>query len=448
MKLTTLASLLSLASAKVLQLDFNRTVASGGHRKVTLPEGKATNLTIPMEHDLALYTAKIQVGTPPQEFLVQIDTGSSDLWIFDSNDDCDGGCSQFGLFETNASTTYKNLLPGNFSISYGDHSYANGDWVADTVVVQGVEIPHQQFGLAKASNATPAILGIGLPGLEAADKEYINTPKSLYLNGDIGSYTYSLYLNDLQATQGSLLFGGIDKSKFSGPLQTLPMVSNHAFWVTLSQLDIKSETKNKTVNALDVPGRVLLDSGTTLTYLPTVVFETICKEWALDMDEKYGAIIPEYRLQQLQDEFLEYNLQGIVIKVSIKQLFRPTYTGDPLNTIARYPNGQQAYSLLITPNGNETDELILGDSFLRSAYVVYDLPNLQISLAQASYSGDARQIEPINPGLNEVPGATKVMDWGAVYSNVPISTTVDYEPTTFTLHPRPFNSTLNDTSSE
>ncbi|AOW06956.1 YALI0F10549p [Yarrowia lipolytica CLIB122] len=443
--LTTL--LAAVSAGKVIQLDFVRTTSSSPIRqkKITLPKGLKVDLAIPVENDLVLYSAKVQVGSPEQEFVVQVDTGSSDLWLYDSSDLCiGGGCKQYGLFNTNASSTFKDILPGKFGISYGDGSYAKGDWAEDTVTIQGVKIPKQQFGLAKNTTATPAILGIGLTGLEAAEKEYNNVPKSLYLNGDIGSYTYSLYLDDLEATQGSILFGGIDKSHFSGPLKTVPLISSYAFWVTLSRLDIKSETRNKTVNALDVPGQVLLDSGTTLTYLPTISYETILQDWGIDIDPDYGAIVPEYKLQKLQDEYLEYNLQGAKIKVSAAQLFAPAYTGDDLNTVAIYPNGQKAYGFLVAPNGNSTEGLILGDSFLRSAYVVYDLPNLQISLAQADYSGGAPQIEPIDPGLNAVPGATPVRDWGAVYSNVPISTSVNYTPTTYTLSPRPYNGSSTD----
>ncbi|KAG5362181.1 putative aspartic-type endopeptidase opsB [Yarrowia sp. C11] len=411
-----------------------------------LPHGAKVDLTIPLENDLVFYSAKIQVGTPAQEFLVLVDTGSSDLWIYDTADVCNGvtgpksDCVQYGLFNTSASSTYHELIPNNFSIGYGDGTYAKGDWGEDTVYIEGVPIPKQQFGLAKNTTSTPAILGIGLTPLEAADKEYINIPKSLFLNGDIGSYTYSLYLDDLEATQGSLLFGGIDKSHFSGPLKTVPLISYYAFWCTLSSLDIKSEkskSKKNTVNALNVPGAVLLDSGTTLTYLPEITLTTIMKTWNVDNDPDYGPVIPEYRLKELQDEYLEYNLQGAKIKVSASSLFMPAYTGDDLNTIAVYPNGQKAYNLLLTSSGNDTDGLILGDSFLRSAYVVYDLPNLQISIAQADYSGGPPQIEAIDPGLNAVPGATPVRAWADTYHKVPIPTTVSYTPTTFTLSPRP-----------
>lgn len=46
-----------------------------------------------------------------------------------------------------------------------------------------------------------------------------------------------------------------------------------------------------------------------------------------------------------------------------------------------------------------------GDTFLRSAYVVYDLQNEQISLAQAAY-GTGSNIVEIGQGKNAVPDST------------------------------------------
>lgn len=44
----------------------------------------ATAIACPQQGG-ALYTARIEVGTPPQKLQLDFDTGSSDLWVF-SND--------------------------------------------------------------------------------------------------------------------------------------------------------------------------------------------------------------------------------------------------------------------------------------------------------------------------------------------------------------------------
>jgi hypothetical protein len=49
---------------------------------------------------------------------------------------------------------------------------------------------------------------------------------------------------------------------------------------------------------------------------------------------------------------------------------------------------------------------VLGDTFLRSAYVVYDLQNNQISLAQTDFNATGSNVVEITAG--GVPGATMV----------------------------------------
>ena len=51
---------------------------------------------------------------------------------------------------------------------------------------------------------------------------------------------------------------------------------------------------------------------------------------------------------------------------------------------------------------------MLGDTFLRSAYVVYDLDNNEISLAQTDFNSASDNIVEITNGTNGVPGATSV----------------------------------------
>lgn len=48
----------------------------------------------------------------------------------------------------------------------------------------------------------------------------------------------------------------------------------------------------------------------------------------------------------------------------------------------------------------------MGDPFLRGAYVVYDLDNNEISLANTNYDGGDDDIHEIGTGTTAVPGAT------------------------------------------
>ncbi|UZP41314.1 hypothetical protein NXS19_009130 [Fusarium pseudograminearum] len=69
-----------------------------------------------------------------------------------------------------------------------------------------------------------------------------------------------------------------------------------------------------------------------------------------------------------------------------------------------FTNGQAACSFGIAPSTSQVS--ILGDTFLRSAYVVFDLDNNEISLAQSNFEATGSHILEISKGKNAVPSAT------------------------------------------
>jgi hypothetical protein len=93
----------------------------------------------------------ISIGTPSQNFIIDFDTGSSDLWVPSSKCTTDCGMlsifilnrkistifwflANFNKYTSSASTTY--VANGKkFSISYGDGSSATGFFSTDTVTV-------------------------------------------------------------------------------------------------------------------------------------------------------------------------------------------------------------------------------------------------------------------------------------------------------------------------
>jgi hypothetical protein len=104
---------------------------------------------------------------------------------------------------------------------------------------------------------------------------------------------------------------------------------------------------------------------------------------------------------------------GPKINVPIADLIQPAM---PLTDGTIYSDTAHtpACALLVRPSAGYT--VVLGDAFLRSAYIVYDLDNKQIAMAEADLTSTAEpKIEEIKPGVSGIPGVATIMQplpWG------------------------------------
>lgn len=109
--------------------------------------------------------ATVGLGTPPQEFKVVLDTGSSNLWVPSSK--CNSiACFLHAKFDSSASSTYK-ANGSEFEIRYGSGSLS-GFVSSDALDFAGLKIKNQLFaeateepGLAFAFGRFDGILGLG-----------------------------------------------------------------------------------------------------------------------------------------------------------------------------------------------------------------------------------------------------------------------------------------------
>lgn len=252
------------------------------------------------------------------------------------------------------------------------------------------------------------MLGIGYPLNEAQvsrdrTSSYANLPKAMVDAGLINSNAYSLWLNDLDANTGSILFGGVDSDKYHGDLQTLPIQrvdGEYAeFLITLTGVAYEKGSNDKTYNSSDLPAAVLLDSGSSLTYLPDSIVEDIYNDVGVTYDtaSEAGYVPCSY---MNDDKNFTFTFSSPSISVSMSEMVLEAGTG------STYSDGTPACVFGIAPAGTST--VVLGDTFLRSAYVVYDIANNEISLAQTNFNSTSQNIQEIGTGSSSVPGATAV----------------------------------------
>jgi hypothetical protein len=153
----------------------------------------------------------VTVGTPPQEQVVILDTGSSDLY-FDSS--TAATCQKTGLYSCRGGTfnhadssTYKIVAQSPaFNTSFGDGSTATGPFAEDVVGIGDVRIDSVQFGVADEVDSTTGyavgLMGLGYSENEASQRQYPNIPEVLASSGEINSRLYSIYLNDIGEWEG------------------------------------------------------------------------------------------------------------------------------------------------------------------------------------------------------------------------------------------------------
>ncbi|KAL4976204.1 aspartic peptidase domain-containing protein [Aspergillus desertorum] len=363
-----------------------------------------------IDNEETLYFCNVTIGTPGQNLRLILDTGSSDLWCNAANSTlCSSQkdpCGISGTFDPSSSSSYS-YVSSDFNITYADGTGAAGDYATDTVRIGGATIRGFQFGIGYTSSSAEGVLGIGYPSNEVqvaryGDDAYPNLPRFLMQNGLVQSSAYSLWLNDLEANTGSILFGGVDTEKYHGDLQTLPIQTVNGRYseliIALTGISLDTESKKHAVSSNALPAAVLLDSGSSLSYLPDSIAEKIYDDLGVTYEPSTGAGYVPCSLAQ-HNINVTFTFSSPEITVGIDEL--TIDAGD-----LRFSSGERACIFGLVPAGDST--AVLGDTFLRSAYVVYDLTNNEISLAKTNFNSTKSDILEIGTGDNAVPGATKV----------------------------------------
>lgn len=428
--LLLLAALTEVGARRVVPIKIQKEQPNGGlllHRRQTrtpFDEDLTNNLTS------GAYFAQVEVGTPGQTLSLHVDTGSTDVWVLGTNTNlCTnsvlqamyGGC--IDTFDRSASSTFARVGRGtDFEIRYMDGSGASGFYFTDHVNVGGLSVDDVQMGYAERSTSAWGMLGIGYARNSAARDEYPSLMDQMHDQGLIATKAYSLYLNDLESSTGTILFGGIDTQKFYGTLKSVPIlpdpVTGHIthFNVSLTALSVLSGNPDidaGTIIAPQSPVPVILDSGTTLTYLPSAVTAPLFAK--LNAYDQSGGEIPVVYVDctlVTSDPSLVLAYQfggpdGPVVEVSIADIVFDDikqYVAAGLLTLpSKLPFPKENVCSLGVMTSAAGDVHLLGDTFLRSAYVVYDLSNDMVALAQSNMNSTSEDVHEIPANATGIP---------------------------------------------
>ncbi|MCJ1312129.1 Vacuolar protease A [Agyrium rufum] len=315
----------------------------------------------------AQYFSEISIGTPPQDFKVVLDTGSSNLWV--PSQDCGSiACYLHTKFDHSDSSTYKKN-GSEFAIQYGSGSLS-GYISKDTVRIGDLTIKDQLFaeateepGLAFAFGRFDGIMGLGY------DTISVNKIPPPFYNmidqGLLDEPVFAFYLGST-ANEGDdsvATFGGVDKSHYTGKMTKIPL-RRKAYWeVTLDSISFGDETAE-----MENTGAIL-DTGTSLITMPSTLAELLNKE--MGAKKSYNG---QYTIECEKRDSLPpvtFALQGV------------NFTITPFDYILEVQGSCISSFTGLDVPAPAGPLIILGDAFLRRYYSVYDLATNSVGLAVA-----------------------------------------------------------------
>lgn len=243
--------------------------AAGGLPKANT-NGTGLVVNVPEANDVE-YISPVSIGG--QVVHLDFDTGSSDLWVF--NTQVSSAATQgHTLYDPTSSATFKLIRNAQFQIQYGDGSGAEGIVGTDVVNIGGAQVQAQAVELATAVTqsfvddvATDGLLGLAFSAINTVQPQ----PQKTFFDNVKSSLAEPLFTADLRAgANGAYEFGRIDTSKFTGDLTFVDIDSSQGFWQFTSDKFAINGGNAKTSVA---GNQAIADTGTTLLLADPAVAE-------------------------------------------------------------------------------------------------------------------------------------------------------------------------------
>ncbi|XP_037923712.1 lysosomal aspartic protease-like [Hermetia illucens] len=309
-----------------------------------------------------VYYGEISIGTPPQNFVVIFDTGSSNLWVPSAK--C-SACNVANQYDSSASSTYK---PNgeSFSILYGSGS-TNGFLSTDTVEISGMKISNQTFAEATTLSSNfqgqvfDGLLGLGYGDI-SSDDNVPNVLYNLYKQGLIPAPIFSFYLNrneDDKTLGGEIIFGGSHQKYYTGSFTYVPVIKPEQGYWQFKMTGVQVDGYEFCSRGCDT----IADSGTSYIVGPADQIESIYEIIG------YTGYIDCSEID---------SLKPISFKIG-----RRLFTLEAKDYVLNDGNNNCALGLDVFSSWEGGPEWILGDVFIGKYYTEFDMKNKRVGFATA-----------------------------------------------------------------
>ncbi|XP_003480741.2 pregnancy-associated glycoprotein 2 [Sus scrofa] len=316
--------------------------------------------------DLA-YMGNISIGTPPQQFSVVFDTGSSDLWV--PSIYCKSkACVTHRSFNPSHSSTFHDWGK-SITLEYGSGEMS-GFLGHDTVRIGQLTSTDQAFGLSKEEISRTfehaifdGILGLAYPSLAIKGTTIIID--NLKKQDQISEPVFAFYLSTNKEEGSVVMFGGVDKKYYKGDLKWVPLSKPHYWQIALDRITWRGE-----VIGCPRGCQAIMDTGTSLLIGPSKAVAKIHSLInAAYVKEEY--VVPCNARKALPD--IVFTINNVNYPVPAR-----AYVQEDASNNLCYSGFDGIMDTL-----SESDSWILGDVFLRVYFTVFDQGQNRIGLAPA-----------------------------------------------------------------
>uniref|UniRef100_A0A670JAB7 Gastricsin n=1 Tax=Podarcis muralis TaxID=64176 RepID=A0A670JAB7_PODMU len=298
------------------------------------------------------------IGTPPQNFLVLFDTGSSNLWV--PSVYCNSqACTGHSRFNPSQSSTYS-TNGQTFSLQYGSGNL-DGFFGFDTMRVSNIVVTKQEFGLSEnepGSNFVYAqfdgILGMAYPSLAVGGAT--TALEGMLQQNLLSQPIFSFYLSSSQYG-GEVVFGGVDTRLYGGFFNVFPV--------------LRFSIGGRATGWCSQGCQAIVDTGTSLLTVPQQYMASFAQAVGAQQNQYGEYAVACSNVQNLPT--ISFNINGVSFPL-------------PPSAYILNNNGYCTVGIEPTylPSQNGQPLWILGDVFLRKYYSVYDMGNNRIGFAAAA----------------------------------------------------------------